>query len=159
MLQSKPKHRISTYLFRLYHVHAKSAIGGVDNFMHRGTCVCTHYVIVSYHIIMNKTYRPLSGKVQRALKMGILTKTPCEKCKSNILVDGHHDDYDKPLKVRWLCRKCHRKHHVSLMQPKSTDVNIRISRKTYKKLKVRATMLGVTLKEYIERLTKPYLNS
>lgn len=29
-------------------------------------------------------------------------------------VQAHHDDYTKPLEVRWLCRSCHIRHHVSL---------------------------------------------
>jgi transposase-like protein len=27
-------------------------------------------------------------------------------------MDAHHDDYSKPLRVRWLCRKCHRRYHA-----------------------------------------------
>jgi len=44
------------------------------------------------------------------LKRGKLTKQPCEVCgdpKSQI----HHDDYDKPLEVRWFCRPHHLKNH------------------------------------------------
>ena len=47
--------------------------------------------------------------VQRALKSGALVKLPCEVC-ADTNVDGHHDDYSKPLDVRWLCRQ----HHVRL---------------------------------------------
>lgn len=35
----------------------------------------------------------------------------CERC-GVLRADRHHDDYDKPLEIRWLCRRCHRRHHV-----------------------------------------------
>jgi len=39
-----------------------------------------------------------------------LIKKPCEVC-GKIKADAHHDDYEKPLEVRWLCRKHHAEHH------------------------------------------------
>lgn len=49
--------------------------------------------------------------VQRAVKTGELERQSCEVC-GKASVDAHHDHYDKPLQVRWLCRRHHtRLHH------------------------------------------------
>jgi ribosomal protein S27AE len=42
--------------------------------------------------------------VQRAVKAGDLAKQTCEVCGA-VSVDAHHDQYDDPLLVRWLCRR------------------------------------------------------
>lgn len=45
-----------------------------------------------------------------AIFRGDLIRQPCEVCgKRN--VDAHHDDYARPLDVRWLCRSHHKIHH------------------------------------------------
>lgn len=50
--------------------------------------------------------------VRAALESGRLVKPWwCEKCGAYARLDGHHDDYTKPLVVRWLCRRCHVRHH------------------------------------------------
>lgn len=45
-------------------------------------------------------------EANRVIKKGELKKGKCKLCKS-IKVEVHHEDYTKPLKVIWLCRKCH----------------------------------------------------
>jgi hypothetical protein len=48
--------------------------------------------------------------VERAVRRGTLIRKVCEVCgKRNS--EAHHDDYSKPLDVRWLCRKHHAEHH------------------------------------------------
>ena len=49
-------------------------------------------------------------KVLNALKCGSLIRQPCEKCKSEE-TQAHHDDYQKPLTVRWLCTQHHAEWH------------------------------------------------
>ena len=55
-----------------------------------------------------------------ALKRGELVKPErCEGCGAGgvqangkrVRVEAHHDDYNHPLQVRWLCRRCHCKWH------------------------------------------------
>jgi ribosomal protein S27AE len=51
--------------------------------------------------------------VHRAVKNGTMIKLDqCELCSSGFGIEGHHDDYNKPLEVRWLCSKCHSLWHV-----------------------------------------------
>lgn len=56
--------------------------------------------------------------VQRAMRAGRITRQPCEVCgaqhgdirpdRTKVKVEAHHDDYTKPLDVRWLCTEHHR---------------------------------------------------
>ncbi len=48
--------------------------------------------------------------LKRHLRKGLVVKLPCEVC-GNTKVDGHHDDYSKPLEVRWLCKVHHLEAH------------------------------------------------
>ena len=48
--------------------------------------------------------------VYLAIKSDKLTRQPCQVC-GNPKVEAHHDDYSKPLDVRWLCHKHHREVH------------------------------------------------
>ncbi len=37
----------------------------------------------------------------------------CSQCaRTDLKIEGHHDDYTKPLVVRWLCTSCHDNHHA-----------------------------------------------
>ena len=47
--------------------------------------------------------------VDTAIRNGSLQRGTCEVCGAE-RVDAHHDDYSKPLDVRWLCRR----HHLQL---------------------------------------------
>lgn len=53
---------------------------------------------------------PVHRAFRKALKEGRVTRKACEVC-GNPKTDGHHDDYSRPLDVRWLCRTHHRQHH------------------------------------------------
>lgn len=48
------------------------------------------------------------ARVRHALDAGRLQKpNRCESCGAEALLSGHHEDYSRPLDVRWLCRRCH----------------------------------------------------
>lgn len=49
--------------------------------------------------------------VNNAIRGKRLYKEPCEIC-GNIETHGHHDDYAKPLNVRWLCAEHHHQWHA-----------------------------------------------
>ena len=45
------------------------------------------------------------------IRRGKIKKESCVICKSNIKIQAHHLDYNKPLEVIWLCKDCHYKAH------------------------------------------------
>lgn len=65
----------------------------------------THTLTVDQRKKMN--CRSYANEYQRR---GKLKKKPCEACGSD-KAEKHHDNYDKPLEVTWLCRECHLKKH------------------------------------------------
>lgn len=48
--------------------------------------------------------------LSQAVKAGKVKRGLCEKC-GDPRSHGHHDDYTKPLEVRWLCKKHHDEEH------------------------------------------------
>ena len=51
----------------------------------------------------------------RAIKRGELVPKPCVECGDPNVI-AHHDDYNQPLRVTWLCRKHHIKEHNLLIK-------------------------------------------
>jgi len=47
------------------------------------------------------------------IRRGKIKKGVCEVCASK-KAEAHHEDYSKPLVVKWLCRKHHLEHHKNL---------------------------------------------
>lgn len=47
--------------------------------------------------------------VNAALSSGKIRRQQCERCDA--VGEAHHDDYSKPLEIRWLCHKHHTEEH------------------------------------------------
>ena len=52
--------------------------------------------------------------VARAIRSGALERIPCIRCGEAKSL-AHHEDYDKPLGVIWLCQPCHKQRHKELL--------------------------------------------
>lgn len=67
--------------------------------------------------------------LQKAVQRGkIIKPRRCEDCGKLCEpheLDGHHEDYNKPLVVKWLCRLCHVRQHKKQdgLQPKPETVS------------------------------------
>lgn len=60
--------------------------------------------------------RRCSIEVRRALKSGALVPSPCEVC-GRTPAEAHHESYDRPLDVKWLCRFHHRAADAAIQRP------------------------------------------
>jgi len=54
-----------------------------------------------------------TNMVNNAIRDKKLFKQACEECGEKKRVHAHHDDYAKPLNVRWLCAAHHRQWHIA----------------------------------------------
>lgn len=55
-----------------------------------------------------------SGRIVRPESCEVCGQTPPRNRLGRSAVQGHHDDYSKPLEVRWFCQPCHIQHHRNL---------------------------------------------
>jgi len=80
------------------------------------------YRISPKNKLYNKIYREKNKEkirayiiTHKAIKSGTLISQPCEVCnRDGEGLNGplaHHDDYNKPLDIRWLCPEHHSKLH------------------------------------------------
>jgi len=58
----------------------------------------------------DKRRQKAHNSVSYAIKTGRLVREPCCLCGNEKTV-AHHEDYDKPLEVIWLCQACHKQRH------------------------------------------------
>lgn len=74
-----------------------------------------------------KTYKELTPEQKKKdnarsyvnvyLRRGKIVRLPCIKC-GDVNSEMHHEDYDKPLDIMWLCRSCHLEHHKNVFHGK-----------------------------------------
>jgi Zn finger protein HypA/HybF involved in hydrogenase expression len=55
---------------------------------------------------------PIVRAARVAVIMARRAAKRCQECRRETRLHGHHDDYSKPLKVRWLCPRCHAATHT-----------------------------------------------
>lgn len=63
----------------------------------------------------NPEKRKAHHAVNNAVRSGRVKKQTCETCGSQ-RTRAHHEDYSKPLDVRWLCPKHHKAAHREMSQ-------------------------------------------
>lgn len=68
--------------------------------------------------LLNATRYIAYKMVSNSIKNGSLINGKCEICGS-VNVEAHHDDYAKPLSVRWLCFKHHSELHGKVVTSKT----------------------------------------
>ena len=72
----------------------------------------------------NKRYkgeRKAQSLLWKAIDRGKIVRQPCEVCGCE-KADAHHQDYNKPLEVIWLCRKHHKEWHNNNEPKRAEDV-------------------------------------
>lgn len=65
-------------------------------------------------------------RTRYAISIGKLIKGLCESCGTDKDIQAHHEDYDKPLEINWLCKPCHMTHHNIFGYGKSAKTDAEI---------------------------------
>lgn len=75
--------------------------------------------------------------VSNLIRRGKLIKPDiCSHCFKKRKVESHHEDYSKPLEVKWLCKKCHTSWEQAKQRFPSFFKNHKLSKEEEEKLLV-----------------------
>jgi len=66
--------------------------------------------------------RKIKWIVRSSLVKGLIEKKPCEKCGEK-KSEAHHEDYNKPLDIVWLCKRCHKQRHQQIRRETENPLN------------------------------------
>lgn len=83
-------------------------------------CRACHSTNVKAWVRRNREKDAAHKIVAFALRAGLISRQPCEVCGSVERVHAHHDDYKKPLAIRWLCVQ----HHLDEHHPKRSHSDV-----------------------------------
>lgn len=111
-----------------------------------------------------KDYWVIYNRVNRAIKKGIISKPhKCSICGEYKRIIGHHDNYNEPLKVIWVCQSCHTRIHKNtkaIELSKEGVITLQIKRKQrIKKLNYEEWLLEIKkhfqpIKKGVKKLDK-----
>lgn len=85
-----------------------------------------HYYPYPTRRMHDAAKREAIRQFRRALYAGLITRQPCERCGKKRGVEGHHEDYSRPLDVAWLCRVHHGQRHHELRQIALSALALRV---------------------------------
>lgn len=69
------------------------------------------------HKLRHPTKRAAREALHYAVVVGrVIRPSTCPACGRTGRIEGHHDDYSRPLDVQWLCSRCHKALHFRLRE-------------------------------------------
>ncbi len=106
-------------------------------------------------------YEYACGVISTAVASGkVVPPNKCENCGIETRLHGHHEDYSKPLEVKWLCPKCHKGKHPKVKKGKqeTMDYLLRgIDKEIWEQVKIKAITKGLSIKTLILSLLVKWL--
>src|SRR5687767_3122787 len=92
-----------------FYVHPQMGDGRLNKCMEcaRADVRDNYHANIDYYRAYDRArrYRPgPAEKVKARMAVRVLERKSCEVC-GNERAEAHHDDYSKPLDVRWLCKR------------------------------------------------------
>ena len=94
--------------------------------------------------------------LNRAGRRGEIQRQPCEVCGA-AEVDAHHDDYDKPLEVRWLCRRHHWQEHRPTTTIRPVGIGTGLSAEEVARLRAHCEEIGLSVYALLRQLVQEYM--